>query len=342
MIRLEDFDFPLDEDLIAKYPSPNRDESRLMVVERATGKISVEPFFKNIQNYLLPSDRIFFNETRVSKRRVYLYSQNREHEVLFLEKLERNDWVALIKNSRKLKLGDWLLSPGKTVSFEVLEKREKDCILRSDQPLEESFFESEGNIPIPPYLRRKAEKSDEDRYQTIFATKPGSVAAPTAALHMTEELRINLEKQGIRFFPIHLQIGFGTFQPITQEDLIAKKLHKETIQISRETRLAWKVAGENKCRRIALGTTTLRALESMKRFAPDLDVDWESDTEIFLAPGDQIDTIEGIITNFHLPKSSLILLIAAFGGSELIQKAYQIAVKERFRFFSYGDAMLII
>ncbi|WCL47632.1 tRNA preQ1(34) S-adenosylmethionine ribosyltransferase-isomerase QueA [Leptospira sp. GIMC2001] len=346
VINLEDFDFPLSDDRIAKYPAKNRDESKLMVVQRKSGKITISPHFRNIADWLYPSDHIFYNETRVSKRRVYLETKNQDriHETIFIESRDSQYWNCLVRNSKKLKLGDILFSPVQKLEFIVFEKREKDIVLKSNITILEEFFDQEGNIPIPPYLKRKSEPIDDIRYQSIFSEgkAANSIAAPTASLHMSYELRKNLIEKGIQFHPLHLEIGFGTFQPIYDEDIIKKKLHKEKIFISPDTAIAHSLASENKERRIALGTTTLRSLEAMYRTSLDIRSGWEGETDIFLTPDDTIDTIDGLITNFHLPKSSLLLLVSAFAGSELIMESYKLAIENDFTFFSYGDAMLIV
>ena len=352
VIELEDFNFVLDDSRIARYPAIRRDESKLMIVNRKTGKIQIEPFFRNIQNYLLAGDTIFFNETKVSKRRVYLKfplqgnsqaNTYRIHETIFLEKTPDNNWICLVKNARKLKLGDCLNSPNGNWNFTLIEKCEKNCIFTPNKLIDESFFDTEGNIPIPPYMKRMADSDDEIRYQSIFAKKIGSVASPTASLHISEELQEQLKLSGVGFSPLLLEIGYGTFNPITREDLIQKKLHLEKVSICKSTKANWIQATKNKTRRIALGTTSLRALESMYRFGGiSNDEDWTFDTDIFITPNDRIDTIDGLITNFHLPKSSLLLLVCAFASKELILEAYQTALKNEFRFYSYGDAMFIV
>lgn len=353
MLELEEFDFPLDESRIARYPSPERDGSRLMVLHRDRKTISTEPAFRNIIHHLRPGDHIFYNETRVSPRRVYLRGGKdgvRIHEAIFIEFIPdggspKGSWKCLLRNSKKVQPGDQLHSPSGKIVFFCLRKEENTTHLQASENIGEDFFEEEGNIPIPPYLKREAEELDKERYQTIFAKKTGSVASPTAGLHMTEDLRNKLMEKGVEFYPIHLEIGFGTFQPLTDDNFKEKKLHKERVHIERSTLLAHKKAGEEGKRRIALGTTSLRALESMRReVLPESQgaEDFITDTEIFLSPGDEIDTIDGLITNFHLPKSSLILLVAAFAGKKLTMEAYHKAVRENFRFFSYGDAMLII
>lgn len=396
MLNLEEFDFVLEESKIARYPTPERDGSKLMVLERKSGKIILEPKFRNIQEYLNPGDQIFFNETRVSPRRVYLKKKldsignlgdslsERLHEAIFLEKWNpeeiplqgsklsenplpddlnsfeksisgsqetRGAWRCLVRNSKKIQIGDRLNSPSGEILFTCLGKWENETILLPSKDIGEEFFEREGQMPIPPYLKRQAEEMDRERYQTIFAKTTGSVAAPTAGLHLTEELRNKLTEKGVEFHPLLLEIGFGTFKPLTEDNLVNKKLHKEKITIPESTRIVHREAKKSGKRRIAIGTTTLRALEAMARSgnipespdsAGDSKGDWMGETEIFLSPGDHIDTIDGLITNFHLPKSSLILLVSAFAGKELILEAYHKALENDYRFFSYGDAMLII
>lgn len=352
MIDLEEFDFPLDESRIARYPAKERDGSKLMIVERVTGRITVEPNFRSIQTYLKRGDHIFFNETKVSKRRVYLRAGKdlvRTHETVFVEDAGSGNWVCLIKNSRKLQVGDQMVSPSGNFKFTVSKKTEKSVSLNSGVVLSEDFFDKEGNVPIPPYLKRRSEELDSIRYQTIFAKNSGSVAAPTAGLHMSDSLKNNLLNQGVSFHPLNLEIGFGTFQPLSTENFRTKTLHKEKIHIPKDSILAHSQSSELGERRIAMGTTTLRALEAMyrnlefqewnreSRFASG----WTGETDLFLTHEDRIDTIDGLITNFHLPKSSLLLLVSAFAGKELILEAYNVALEKDFNFFSYGDVMFI-
>ncbi len=344
MVNLEDFDFPLEESRIARYPAKERDLSKLMVVDRKSGNIILEPSFRNIEKHLDPGDAIFFNETKVSPRRVFLRGgkdHSRIFEAIFLEKIPPS-WKCILKNAKKCKIGDRFLSPSGNFNF-YLEAREDEFAMLTPNPeVDEDFFENEGSIPIPPYLKRQAEDLDRERYQTIFATKPGSVASPTAGLHMTTVLKEKLIQKGIRFHPLLLEIGYGTFQPLREKNLQEKKLHKERIRIPKETLAAHREMTNSSSRRIALGTTTLRALETCFRSGIlDFEKDWEGETELFLHPGDKIDTIDGLITNFHLPKSSLLLLVAAFAGIELTKSSYKIALEKDFRFFSYGDAMFI-
>lgn len=345
MLNLSEYNFHLPEELIARYPAEKRDESRLMIVDRKSGTIHIEPMFRNIQNFLSNGDILVFNQTRVSKRRVYLKNKSgREFECVFLEKKMQGDketWKCLIKNVRKIKPGEKLFSIREDIYFTLNRNEEGEIFLSPSVPITEEIFESIGTIPIPPYMKRKAEAADNERYQTIFAKSPGSVAAPTAGLHFTEELKSGLQKKGIQMIPVELCIGYGTFSPLTEKQMQEKKLHEEEFFIPENT-LELLNASKGKQRIIALGTTSLRTLESSfdsvsKRFVKRSGI-----TDLFVQPGDRVESIDGLITNFHLPESSLLLLVAAFAGKELILEAYHKAIENKMRFYSYGDAMLIV
>lgn len=342
---LSKFNFHLPEELIARYPAEKRDESRLMVLDRKSKSIGFETAFKNIENYLLPSDILVYNQTRVSKRRVYLKNKSgREFECIFLEKLfqsEKETWRCLVKNVRKLKLGEMLFSNDERVCFTLDRNEVGDIFLFASMPVSEDVFEKIGTIPIPPYLKRKAEESDVMRYQTIFATKPGSVAAPTAGLHFTDELKSRLQSKGILFTEVELCIGYGTFSPLTEEQIRSKKLHEEEFFIPEKT-LKLLNAAKGKQRIISIGTTTLRTLESSYDRNTQQYTKSSGITNIFIQPGDPVESIDGLITNFHLPESSLLLLVAAFAGEDIVIEAYRKAIESKMRFYSYGDAMLIL
>ncbi|MCC6275221.1 MAG: tRNA preQ1(34) S-adenosylmethionine ribosyltransferase-isomerase QueA [Leptospiraceae bacterium] len=341
---LGEFDFQLDDALIAKYPVEKRDESRLMIVNRRRGEIFIEPFFRNIQNHLFNGDLLVFNKTRVSKRRAFLLDDsNRQFEVLFLEKTpDGNSWLCLIKNLRKLKNNDTLSTIYKDYQFRFTGRDDSYGILRPLTRFDEADFENFGVIPIPPYFKRESEKSDEERYQTVYGEVPGSVAAPTAGLHFTNELIRNLTQHGVATTSVELKISYGTFSPVTEGQILKKKLHPEMYYISKDSADALnrqKSSGKRIC---AVGTTTLRVLETAfdkkrKTFAAGSD-----STDLFIFPEDKINSIDALITNFHLPKSSLLLLVCAFAGKNLIFEAYKKAISEKMRFFSYGDSMLIL
>jgi S-adenosylmethionine:tRNA ribosyltransferase-isomerase len=343
---LADYDFPLEESRIAKFPASKRDESKLLVVERKSGEIREHAHFLEIASYLVPGDVLVFNETKVSKRRVFLSARSgRIHESVFLESRdpEGKEWACILKNRKKLKLGD-ILFPDHfpDVKIAYVGGEGDLSLVRFERIISEADFDLWGNIPIPPYLKRTATKEDEERYQTIFAKHLGSVAAPTAGLHFTEELRNKLQKNNIQFVPVQLQIGYGTFQPLNESQWLGKKLHKEFYAVPDSSAKALNDARREGRRVIAIGTTTLRVLESVFERETQLFVAGHGATDIFMSPGDALPSIQGLITNFHLPRSSLLLLVSTFAGKELIMKAYHHALDQNFRFYSYGDAMFLI
>lgn len=344
-MELEEFSFELPEELIARYPANKRDESRLMIVDRKSNHYKIEPYFKNIFSYLREGDVIIYNSARVSKRRVYLFSEkNREHECVFLEKKQTGQteiWKCLLRNSAKLKKGDDLKHPEEKMIFKFLGTQgEGFAYLITEEAITEEFFERAGNIPIPPYLKRRAEEMDTDRYQTIFADKPGSVAAPTAGLHFSEELKKLLAGKGVQFSGLELKVGYGTFAPLTIENITDRKLHSEEFYVPKET-LDLLNESKGKRRIISLGTTSLRVLETIYSPASGLFELEKGFTDIFITPEEGVKSADGLITNFHLPESSLLILVCAFAGTGLALNAYNHAVEEKMRFFSYGDCMFI-
>lgn len=341
MIQLSDYFFELPEDLIARYPASERTDSRLLHLNKQNGDIEIYPSFTQILGLLREGDVLVYNSTRVSKRRVYLqFRTGRIHECLFLEEEKSGVWLCLIRNSGKLREGCVLHTADKVFHFSFHKDHSGESYLKASPSIDENFFQTYGTIPIPPYLKRKAESLDEERYQTIFAEKSGSVAAPTAGLHFSEDLKEKLKENGILLLDLCLNVGYGTFAPLEKEQIEKKRLHKESFTIPEQTANQLNLV-KGKSRIISIGTTTLRALESC------LDVNGkyragDFDTDIFIQPGDSICSIDGLITNFHLPESSLLMLVSAFAGKENVLNAYRLAVKERMRFFSYGDGMLII
>ncbi|MGJ4754261.1 tRNA preQ1(34) S-adenosylmethionine ribosyltransferase-isomerase QueA [Leptospira kmetyi] len=339
---LKEFEFILPEERIARYPAPDRDESRLMVLDVRSGNILSEPSFKNIVSYLKEGDVLVANHTKVSKRRVYLKTELRVHEAMFLE--EHNGiWKCKIRNSKKLKDGKRLTDEKtRRITFAVEKKEEEFVFLKPERPLTEEDFEQIGEIPIPPYLKREANSDDEIRYQTLFAKTPGSIAAPTAGLHFSEKLFATLREKKITLCTLELKVGYGTFQPLTEENFQNQKLHREEFFLGKESVEILNRAKQEQRRIVSIGTTTLRALESAyDRSTNSFQEGWGA-TELFIRPDDLLYSCEGLITNFHLPGSSLLLLVSAFAGKDLILKAYQKAIREEFRFYSYGDAMLIL
>jgi len=343
---LDEYDFPLDESQIAKYPAKERDESKLLVLKRQSSTITEHKNFREITSYLRSGDVLVYNETKVSKRRVFLETKSgRKHESIFLESRDPDglEWLCILKNRKKLKLVESIWPIGETeISFSYTEAKEELSLLRSSKKITEEDFEKWGKIPIPPYLKREATEDDEERYQTIFAKNLGSVAAPTAGLHFTNELKEQLLNIGVQFVPINLEIGYGTFQPLSEAQVVEKKLHKEKYFVSLESAELLTLARREGRRIISIGTTSLRVLETIYENHSQLFVAGQGETDIFVSPGDEIHSIDGLVTNFHLPRSSLLLLVSTFAGKELIMKSYHHALDNGFRFYSYGDTMFVL
>ncbi|GIX41017.1 MAG: S-adenosylmethionine:tRNA ribosyltransferase-isomerase [Leptospiraceae bacterium] len=342
--ELKEYYFELPEEYIAKYPIIPRDHAKLMVLQNQ--KIQ-DDYFYNLDKYLPENSILVFNRTKVSFRRVYLFHERTKKyfEVLFLDLIDKNLWKCLIKNGRKIKKNDVLKI--KDYFFQLERRDEKFFYLsawkNNISTLEnyqdsESFFDEFGLPPIPPYLKREAEDIDKEYYQTIFALEPGSVAAPTASLHFTEELLKKISQKH-KILYLNLRIGYGTFSPLGEKEIQNKELHEEYYQIPEETA---QILNESKNKNpiIAVGTTTLRALEDnflkFKQFK-----EGNYSTKLFIKPPDLIYSSDYLITNFHLPASSLFLLVCAFGGKDYLKYSYQYAIQKKYRFFSYGDGMII-
>ncbi|MCW5830212.1 MAG: tRNA preQ1(34) S-adenosylmethionine ribosyltransferase-isomerase QueA [Deltaproteobacteria bacterium] len=337
--KLEDFDFDLPEGQIARYPAAQRDESRLLVIDRQTGALQ-HRVFRDLPALLRPGDVLVLNRTKVRQARVRgKRATGGGVELLFLEEHAPGIWKVRAKPTTKLKPGEPLILPQATVSVgerlgeHLLVKLTPDTGLTADE-----WFSRVGEMPIPPYFKRKAEPMDRERYQTVYAGQARSVAAPTAGLHFTPELldRIRRENVVIRF--LDLAVGWGTFQPVRNEVLEQGVLESETYEIPAETARAIVQARSENRRVIAVGTTTTRALESAWRVTPPA---LTGSTRLFIHEPYTFRCIDGLITNFHLPQSSLLMLVAAFAGRENILKAYREAVGMGYRFYSYGDACFI-
>ncbi|MBI2412050.1 MAG: tRNA preQ1(34) S-adenosylmethionine ribosyltransferase-isomerase QueA [Deltaproteobacteria bacterium] len=338
---IKDFEFDLPEGLIAQYPLPERDSSRLMVLSRATGEYS-HASFRDLPGLLRKGDLLILNDTKVLPARLIgKKSSGGRVEVLLVERLcrtddGREDWSCLIRNSKGLKEGSLLFFE---TEAEVRGFDEKAGLWRvsfKDGPRHKEA----GKIPLPPYIRREPEESDKTRYQTVFAGEEGAVAAPTAGLHFTDKLLAEIRDRGVETRCITLHTGPGTFMPVRVTDVREHKMHGERYTIDHATFEAIKKAKAEGARVIAVGTTSTRALEAAFR---DFDAPVLSGTtDIFIYPGFRFRVIDGLLTNFHLPGSTLIMLVAAFAGRERVLGAYKEAVKEGYRFFSYGDAMFVI
>lgn len=351
--KLSQFNFDLPAELVAKYPTENRDDSRLMVVHRDTGKIEHRAF-KDVLDYFKEDDSFIFNNTKVFPARLYGRKEKTgaNIEVFLLRELnnEMRLWDVLVDPARKIRVGNKLYfsdeEDNDILVAEVVDNttsRGRTIRFLYEGTDEEFMGELNllGNTPLPKYIERTAEPIDRERYQTLYAKEVGAVAAPTAGLHFSRELLKRLELKGINFAELTLHVGLGTFRSIDVEDLSKHKMDAEYFKISQEavdivnkTKLA-------KNRLCAIGTTSMRSIESAVS-AEGLLKPAEGWTNKFIYPPFDFNIADSMITNFHLPKSSLVIMVCAFGGHELIMEAYEQAIKEKYRFFSYGDAMLIL
>jgi S-adenosylmethionine:tRNA ribosyltransferase-isomerase len=330
-MKTSEFDYTLPPELIAQQPLSDRAASRMMVVNRATGEIRHDQF-RRIGQYLHPRDLLVLNDTKVIPARIW--SREPALELLLVEKIGAGRWTALAKPGKRAK-------PGATLRFEdgvtALVEGETDFggrTLRFSGDVE-SYVAAHGAAPLPPYIKRPAQPlaADRERYQTVFAREPGAVAAPTAGLHFTADMLDQLQAAGIGHAFITLHVGIGTFRPVKVENIEDHKMHAERFSISAEAAAAIRGAG----RVVAVGTTVVRTLESSREVEAR-----DGATDIFIRPPYTFRHVDVLLTNFHLPRSTLLMLVSAFASRELILNAYEQAVRERYRFFSYGDCMLIL
>jgi S-adenosylmethionine:tRNA ribosyltransferase-isomerase len=350
-MKLSMFKFNLPKELIAEYPAPNRDESRLMVLHAKSGKIE-HKIFKDVINYFDENDVMIVNDTKVFPARLYGQKEKTgaKIEVFLLRELnaESRLWDVLVDPARKIRIGNKLFfsKNGDELIAEVIDNttsRGRTLRFLYDGPYDEfrNILYRLGDTPLPKYIKRKAEPIDRERYQTIFAKNEGAVAAPTAGLHFSRELLKRMEIKGIQFAPITLHVGLGTFKPVEVEDLSKHKMESEEILISSDTCRIVNQAKANKKKICAVGTTVMRAIESSVSTMGTLNpyMGW---TNKFIYPPYDFKIANCMITNFHMPESTVLMMVCAFGGYELVMKAYKEAVKEKYRFYSYGDAMLIL
>ena len=328
-MKASDFDYALPPELIAQQPLPDRAASRMMVVERATGVIHHEQF-RNLGAYLHVGDLLVLNDTKVIPARIW--SQSPAVELLLVENLGNNRWSALVKPGHRAKVGAKLRF---TPWFNAVVEGEADFggrVLRFEGNVD-SYIQHHGAPPLPPYIERAAAAADRDRYQTVYARAAGAIAAPTAGLHFTTAMLEQLHEAGIGHTFITLHVGIGTFRPVKTEIVEEHKMHSEKFSVSAEAAAAMKSANSI----IAVGTTVVRTLETLGELH-----DGEGSTDIFIRPPFKFRVVNGLLTNFHLPRSTLLMLVSAFAGRDLILRAYDEAVRKRYRFFSYGDCMLIL
>ncbi|MEW4328308.1 tRNA preQ1(34) S-adenosylmethionine ribosyltransferase-isomerase QueA [Rossellomorea marisflavi] len=340
-MKVEDFDFHLPEELIAQTPLENRSESRLMVLDKEDGSID-HLRFKNIVDLLDEGDCLVLNDTRVLPAR--LFGQKEETganiEVLLLKQEEGDQWETLVKPAKRVKVGtEIVFGDGKLKATCVGTKDHGGRIMEfAYDGIFYEVLEELGEMPLPPYIRERLE--EQDRYQTVYAKERGSAAAPTAGLHFTEELLEELKQKGVHIAFITLHVGLGTFRPVSVDSIEDHDMHSEFYQISEGTARLLNDVRDKGGRIITVGTTSTRTLETIAS-KHDRFVEENGWTNIFIYPGYEFKGIDGLITNFHLPKSTLIMLVSAFAGQGHVLKAYETAVQEKYRFFSFGDAMFL-
>ncbi|MEW6448431.1 MAG: tRNA preQ1(34) S-adenosylmethionine ribosyltransferase-isomerase QueA [Bacillota bacterium] len=340
-MRLSDFEYELPPELIAQEPLPRRDESRLLVLRRDREEFEHRRF-KDILEYLVPGDLLVMNETKVLPVRLYGRKKTGGRvELLLLRAVGTDLWEALVRPGRRVLPGTQLIFNNGLLEGEILSKTEAGGRIVSFryQGSFEKVLQQVGEVPLPPYVRRKI--ASPDRYQTVYAKEPGSAAAPTAGLHFTPELLAALRDGGVETVSLVLHIGLDTFRPVRVEDVTAHRMHREDFRIPEGTAEAVNLAKAAGRRVIGVGTTTVRCLEAVAE-EPGRVRAAAGSTDLFIYPGYRFKVVDGMITNFHLPRSTLLMLVAAFAGREKVLQAYREAVRLRYRFFSFGDAMLIL
>lgn len=340
-MKTDDFDYNLPEELIAQVPLEHREESRLLIMDKDTGELIDEKFY-NITNYLHNGDVLVLNDTKVMPARLIGEKEETKAviEVLLLKNIENNTWECLVKPAKRIHIGTIISFGNGLLKAECIDI--KDEGIRIFNFIYDGIFyeilDKLGTMPLPPYIKTKLE--DQSRYQTVYAKNIGSAAAPTAGLHFTKELLKEIETLGVTVCYVTLHVGLGTFRPVNVEDVTKHKMHSEFYSMNKETADILNKAKEDNRRIIAVGTTTTRTLETiMTKYNTFKDCNgW---TDIFIYPGYKFKGIDSLITNFHLPKSTLIMLVSALSSKENIMNAYNHAVNEKYRFFSFGDAMFI-
>jgi len=344
-MRLSDFDYELPEELIAKYPIEKRDHSRLMVINRKDESIQHKHFY-DLPDFLNPGDLLIVNETMVYPARLLAIKDRTEAkvEVFLLRELENNLWEVMVKPARKVRIGN-KLTVAEGVQCDVIDNTVSGGrVVRFNDISQQDLYaliDKIGQSPLPPYINRDPMPVDKIKYQTVYAKRRGAVAAPTAGLHFTDKLIEKIKAKGIKICPVVLHIGLGTFRQVTVEDLSRHRMDSEYFEVSAETAIAINEAKAKGKRVVAVGTSVVRTLETVtvSGFQVSPRKGW---TDKFIHPPYDFKMVDVLVTNFHQPKSTLIMQVAAFANLELVLKAYKEAIKKKYRFFSYGDAMIIL
>lgn len=338
---IKEFYYNLPEELIAQDPLLDRSSSRLMVLDKMSGEIKNKKF-SDIKSYLKKGDCLVINDTKVIPARLFgsRESTGGKVEILLLKRLQNDIWEVLVKPGKKCKIGSKISFGDGILKGEIIDIVDEGnrLIKFSYEGIFEEILDKLGEMPLPPYIKHKLE--DKNRYQTVYAKEGESVAAPTAGLHFTEELLEKIREKGVTIAEVFLDVGLGTFRPVQVENILEHNMHSESYRVPKETADIINKAKKNNQRIIAVGTTSVRTLESVVNEDGIVEAK-EGDTSIFIYGDYKFKVVDGIITNFHLPKSTLIMLISAFGGKEFVFESYEEAIKEKYRFYSFGDSMFI-
>lgn len=344
-MNTSDFNFDLPEELIAQRPSGERGNDRLMFLDKKTGAVEHHQM-GDLVDLVAPGTLMIFNDSRVRRSRCYgiKTTSGREQEFMFLNPIgDGSSWNTMVKGAKKVKaLNQYKFADGSVGSIpeDGANAGSEFRTISFSKPLDEAWFERNGHIPLPPYIRREDDDTDSERYQTVYAKETGSAAAPTAGLHFTEETLAKLKAKGVELAWVTLHVGLGTFLPVREENIEDHKMHTEYYTVSEETAAAVARAKSEGRPVLAVGTTSVRTLESASDENGNL-VPGTRGTSIFMYPGYKFKVVDQMFTNFHTPESTLIMLVSAFAGRDNIMSAYKQAVESKYRFFSYGDAMLI-
>ena len=352
-MKLSDFDYKLPQELIAQYPAPSRESSRMLVLERNTRKIT-HADFKDFSAYVKRNDIVVLNDTKViNARLIGRRATGGRVEIFLLETIGDNRFKVLIRPSGRIKESEEITFDNSRLKARLLAKRSTENVVEFSSASNDIDRELKelGNIPLPPYIRRKTEPLDSERYQTVYAKKEGATAAPTAGLHFTEKILEDIASRGARLSYVTLHVNYGTFAPVKTEKVVDHKMHSESFEVSMEAASKINDAKSEDGRVFVVGTTSCRVLETcatkvtrslghqVTRYKVEAR---KGKTDLFIYPGYRFKMVDALLTNFHFPKSTLLMLVSAFAGRELILKAYAEAIRERYRFFSYGDCMLIV
>lgn len=340
-MKTENFYYYLPEELIAQHPIEDRQESKLLLLDRRTGNIE-DKIFKDIINYLNPGDCLVLNDTKVIPARLFgsRHGKDEKIEFLLLRRIEKDIWETLVRPGKKVKPSNRIVFGNGLLIADILNVEEDGTrrIKFSYKGIFEKILDELGEMPLPPYIKEKLE--DKGRYQTVYSKHEGSAAAPTAGLHFTEELLNQIEERGINIAYLTLHVGLGTFRPVKVENVEEHHMHSEYYELSKETAEIINETKKSGGRIIAVGTTTTRTLETIANTKGEV-LPQKGWTDIFIYPGYKFKILDGLITNFHLPESTLLMLVSALAGKDNIFKAYRHAIENEYRFFSFGDAMFI-